>query len=207
MRGRKAGEIREEQLEPALALEPDLASVVGGVNDLLRRRCDLDAVVGHIDAMVTALRAGGATVVTMTFLDPAAILPLARLARGRVLAFNAGVREIAERRGAVLVDFERHGVADPRLWDPDRLHANAEGHARIAAAAAEALGVPGASVAWRAPLPAGDAERLHRRLVGEGLWAGRHLAPWLLRRVRGRSSGDGVVAKRPQLAPVEPPPD
>jgi hypothetical protein len=27
--------------------------------------------------------------------------------------------------------------------------------------------------------------------------------PWVLRRAQGRSSGDGVLPKRPQLTPVE----
>lgn len=43
IRGRKLPQIRAEQLEPALALEPDLASVLGGVNDILRLDVDLDA--------------------------------------------------------------------------------------------------------------------------------------------------------------------
>jgi hypothetical protein len=38
------------------------------------------------------------------------------------------------------------------------------------------------------------------------LWAGRYLAPWLVRRLRGISSGDGIEPKRPTLGPVEPPP-
>jgi hypothetical protein len=29
-----------------------------------------------------------------------------------------------------------------------------------------------------------------------------HAAPWLGRRIRGRSSGDGIVPKRPQLLPL-----
>jgi hypothetical protein len=33
-------------------------------------------------------------------------------------------------------------------------------------------------------------------------WAGRHLAPWVKRRLTGRSSGDLVSAKRPALGPV-----
>lgn len=41
VRGRVAGQVRAEQLEPALALRPDLATVVAGVNDLLRPRFDV----------------------------------------------------------------------------------------------------------------------------------------------------------------------
>jgi hypothetical protein len=32
-------------------------------------------------------------------------------------------------------------------------------------------------------------------------WARQHLAPWVKRRLTGRSSGDLVTAKRPTLAP------
>ncbi len=35
IRGRKLAQIRAEQLAPALAMQPDLASVIGGINDVL----------------------------------------------------------------------------------------------------------------------------------------------------------------------------
>ena len=56
IRGRKVPQIRAEQLEPALALKPDLASVIGGLNDILRRNVDLDLVCGDLEAMIEALR-------------------------------------------------------------------------------------------------------------------------------------------------------
>ena len=201
IRGRKIGEIRAEQLEPALALRPDLASVVGGINDILRRRVELDAILEDIDAMVAALRASGATVLGVTFPDPGRIMPAARLVSGRIAAFNEAMRAMAERRGMTLVDLARRGVVDPRLWSVDRLHANAAGHARITAAMAEALGLEPDEDPW-APLP--PAQRVRRPVaVGrEAVWVGRHMTPWVLRRVRGRSSGDGIVAKRPLLEPV-----
>jgi lysophospholipase L1-like esterase len=205
VRGKLARQVREEQLAPALALEPDLATVVAGLNDTLRRRCDVDVVAGHLEAMIGALSDRGATVLTMTFPDPVPINPLARPARARLFAFNAALREIAGRHGARVVDFERRGQGhDRRLWHPDRLHANSEGHARIAAAFADALGLPAATPAWDEPLPPVPRARLHREAAGTVVWAGRHLAPWLLRRARGVSSGDGRPAKRPQLEAFEP---
>jgi uncharacterized protein (DUF952 family) len=36
----------------------------------------------------------------------------------------------------------------------------------------------------------------------EACWLGGTVVPWLLRRARGRSSGDGITAKRPRLLPV-----
>ena len=134
IRGRKMHRIHEEQHEPALALEPDLVSIVGGINDILRPRCDLVAVADHLEQMVAAFSERGATVLGMTFPDAARIMPAARPARGRILAFNAQVRSIAARHQMRLADLERHGVVDERLWSVDRLHANSAGHARIAAA-------------------------------------------------------------------------
>ena len=37
VRGKLARQVRDEQLEAALALQPDLASVLSGLNDMLRR--------------------------------------------------------------------------------------------------------------------------------------------------------------------------
>jgi lysophospholipase L1-like esterase len=204
VRGRLAGQVRAEQLEPALALQPDLASVVAGLNDTLRGDFDLDATAGEIEAMLVALRAAGADVITMTFPDPVKVNPIARLAKARMVALNARIREVAERTGSHVVDLERTPVAsDPRLWSVDRLHANPEGHRRIAAAAAHLLGLPDAGDAWSAALPPTMRRGMRHALTAEVTWAARYFLPWVIRRARGRSSGDGIVAKRPELAPVE----
>lgn len=204
VRGRKLAQIRAEQLAPALAMEPDLASVIGGINDVLRPKADVDALAADMDAMVQALSGSGATVLMLTYPDVGDLMAVARRVSPRLLAYNARVREIAGRHGARLMDIERGGATDARLFHPDRLHANAEGHERIALAAAEALGLPGASGAWREPLPPACAASRRQRLREDARWARAHLAPWVGRRVRGVSSGDGVLPKRPELAPVEP---
>ncbi len=49
VRGRLAGQVRAEQLAPALALRPDLATVVAGFNDLLRPGFDADETAGHLE--------------------------------------------------------------------------------------------------------------------------------------------------------------
>lgn len=202
IRGRKLPQIRAEQLGPALALEPDLATVIGGVNDILRPSVDIDAIGGDLDAIVGSLRGGGATVLLMTYPDPTVVISLAaRRIRERVGAFNEMIRGVAEARAAVLVDLDRADVANPAYWSADRLHANSLGHERMAAAAAAALGAdPGAG--WDAELPRPPAPPAPLRLVRDAAWMGRHLAPWILRRIRGRSSGDGRSPKRPELGPV-----
>ena len=203
VRGRKLAQIRSEQLGLALAMEPDLASVVGGVNDVLRPRADVDALAAEMDAMVEALTGAGTTVLLMTYPDFGEIMAAARRVSPRLHVYNSHLRTIAARRGARLIDLAAGGPMDARLFHPDRLHANAAGHERIELAASEALGLPGASDAWRVPLPPAPRVSRVRRLGDDARWARAHLAPWIGRRLRGVSSGDGVQPKRPELLPVE----
>ncbi|MGG2460952.1 SGNH/GDSL hydrolase family protein [Streptomyces sp. RGM 3693] len=209
VRGRLAGQVRAEQLTPALALRPDLATVVAGVNDLLRPQFDADEVAGHLEAMFAALTAQGARVATLTFPDVARITPLARPLSARVAALNERIRQAARRHGVTLAETSHHAVVtDPRLWSPDRLHASPLGHQRIAAAVAHALDLPHSDDTWTHPLsPPETAFPVGWRAAAHELrWAAAFLGPWLGRRLRGRSTGDGHTAKRPHLLPVQTPP-
>jgi lysophospholipase L1-like esterase len=202
VRGRCAGEVRAEQLDRALALEPDLATVVAGMNDLLRPGFDAWRVAAEVEAMHRALIGAGATVVTVTMPDLSRVAPIARPLRTRVVRLNAALRAAAGRSGAVLVDLAANPVAsDPRLWSEDRLHGNPLGHERTAAALAAALGLPDGD-GWDTPLP--PTTRLGRRetAAAEVAWWREHLGPWVLRRALGRSSGDGRGPKRPEPVPV-----
>ncbi|MEV6398876.1 SGNH/GDSL hydrolase family protein [Streptomyces sp. NPDC051907] len=208
LRGRVVRQVHAEQLAPALALRPDLATVVAGVNDLLRPRFDVDEVAGHLEAMFAALTAQGARVATVTFPDVARITPLARPLSSRVTALNDRIRDAARRHGVTVAETSHHPVVtDPRLWSPDRLHASPLGHQRIAAAMAHALALPGSDDTWTHPLPAPTTPPPTgmRATAAELRWAAAFLGPWLGRRLRGRSSGDGRTAKRPQPLPVQSP--
>lgn len=203
IRGRRTRQIRDEQLAPALAMEPDFVTLFSGTNDVIGRRCDLASVLADVAAMHRAIRAAGATLLTFTLPDLAPVLPVARRLSPRVAAMNAGLRQVCTQSGAILVDLAGHPVAcDPRLWSGDRLHANAAGHARIAAALAEALGLPGTDASWSEPLPPLPAVPRRHRLRTEAEWTCRYLVPWLWRHLLGRSSGDGRLPKRPCLLPV-----
>ncbi|QGV82263.1 SGNH/GDSL hydrolase family protein [Streptomyces ficellus] len=203
IRGRLAGQVRAAQLEPALALRPDIVTVVAGVNDILRPRFDAGEVAGHLEEMFAALSASGAHVVTLTFPDMGRIAPLARPLRPRVLDLNDRIRAAAARHGVTVADTARQPVAtDPRLWTPDRLHACPLGHDRIAAAVAHAVRLPGADDAWALPLPPRASSTALGAAGAELRWVASFLGPWLGRRLRGRSSGDGRTAKRPELLPV-----
>jgi lysophospholipase L1-like esterase len=200
VRGKLAGEVHAEQLAPALELNPDLATVVAGLNDVLRPRFDIDAVAGHMEAMFASLTKAGATVVTVTYPNVAKIAPLARPLLPRVLALNARIREAASRHDVRVVEaFTAPVTTDARIWSEDRLHASPMGHQRIADSMAHVLSLPGADDSWTHPLPA--LPRPPRRTVisTELRWLSGFLGPWLSRRIRGVSSGTGRTAKRPEL--------
>jgi len=180
-RGLTTREIRERQLAPALALAPDLATVFSGTNDVMRPRFEVVAFAREVSALHQALSAAGATVLTFTLPDLSPLLPLARPLAPRIRAMNAAVREAAAVYGTRVVDFAAHAVStDARLWHPDRIHANADGHARIADALAHALELPGSDGSWMEPLPELPREHALRMAGRELAWATRYLLPWVL---------------------------
>ena len=203
IRGRTTRQIREEQLAPALAMRPDLAAVVSGTNDLLRRRFDPVALRRDIEAMQRALIDGGAKVITFTLPDLSDIMPLARIFRARLPLMNQAIRDAAQSTGAIVCDFATFPVAsDVRLWSDDRLHANSAGHARIAEALAYHLGLSGSDRRWAEPLPPGPPRGVGGAIQAEARWVRHHLAPWIWRHLRGRSSGDGISAKLPEMVEI-----
>src|ERR671922_211592 len=81
----------------------------------------------------------------------------------RLPRLNHAIREISRRRGTFLVELDAHPVSsDRRLWNEDRLHANSEGHRRIASAAAHALGLPDTDLSWTMAFPSPLGRRSRR---------------------------------------------
>lgn len=212
VRGRLLDQVVDEQLPAALEFRPDLVSFHAGANDVLRPGVDITEVVRRYDAAVAALREPGLDVLLFTAIERAGGTGrLADVLAARFGAFNDGVRASAARHGARLVDLAAvRALQDRRLWHADRLHLAPQGHARVAAAVLEALGVVDPRLLggnpgwWRVPLLATARPWLPVRIGANLVWAGAYLAPWVGRRIRGTSSGDQVVAKRPSLAPVRP---
>lgn len=200
VRGKRAAEIRDEQLEAALALAPDLVSVMAGVNDAILPRGDIDAVAREVEAMYAALSDIGCTVFSCTF--PLPSVGLTRRLQPRLRALNAAIRDCAGRHGVLLVELEDVvAAADLRLWSPDRVHLNPLGHERLAGAF-EALLTARRDDRWKEPLPAVPPNSRARQVAAEAAWIARYMVPKVVRTLRGRSSGDGCTAKRPELMPV-----
>ena len=144
-RGLRTRQIRENQLQPALAFGPDLAAVICGGNDLLVRHFDAARVERELDLMVAVLQAEGAEVITSTLFDMSKALDMvpehgAEIARRMTELFDA-IRRVAHRRETLHIDFHEHpACADPGIYASDFQHANARGHAIAAAGAIERLG-------------------------------------------------------------------
>jgi hypothetical protein len=169
----------------------------------VKPRFDAAAVGRDVAHMQRRLIENGATVLGFTLPDLSIVMPLARPIAGRVRALNEALREASTSTGAILVDFAQHSVgSDPRLWSDDRLHANSVGHERIAAALAWALGLPGTDDTWSHPLPTPWSRSLIGGIGAELRWQRDYFLPWVWRHLRGRSSGDGRVPKRPALSKV-----
>ncbi len=202
VRGNRSRDIREEQLGPALAMKPDLATVFAGSNDILERSFDASKLRAELECMMGALIGGKAVVLTFTLPDLTGVMPIGRLLAPRVRAMNDAIREAATSTGARLIGFAAYPVgSDPRLWSEDRFHANAEGHARIAAALAQALGLPGTDDAWPQPLPERSARSRWTRVAESWSWY-RHD---LLDRLWPGSPVEGQChPKRPRLEAVHP---
>lgn len=150
--GAASADVVREQLVPAVELEPDLVTLVCGMNDVLWSvRPDRDAYRASLQPAVERLLRTPTPplVVLATMADVSPYLPFgprssARVARG-VAAFNPVVREVAACYGCALVDVERSPYSsDPASYAPDGIHSTRAGHIRIAegmrAAIAEALG-------------------------------------------------------------------
>jgi len=213
VRGKLLRQIVAEQVPAAAAMSPGLISIAGGGNDLLRPGADPDTLAELLDVAVARLQGSGARVLMFTGFDPATV-PVIRLLRGRIAAFNMHLRAIADARGCYLVDlWSMRFLRSPSAWSPDRLHLTGQSHQRIALRACEVLGVP-VTEDWRdpldpdlplAPVPAMARAAWVAARREDARWAREYLAPWVNRRLHGTSSGDGRTAKRPSLEEMLPP--
>lgn len=200
VRGRLLDGVVREQAPAAVKMAPDLVSFAAGGNDVLRRGFDPARLRATLDRVIGELSAVSSTVLMFCAADVSTVLPKA--VRPRVLVFNNVLREIATAHGATLIDlWGDDGFRHVRMWSEDRLHLSSYGHRRVASLVLEALGQP-YQEEWRVALPPAPRPSWVAARRADLRWARQHLAPWIHRRVTGRSSGDLVRPKRPDLAPM-----
>lgn len=200
VRGRLIDQIAAEQAGPALELNPDLITLCAGGNDVIRPSGDPDAIAARLDELVGRLATSGATVVLFTGPDVRDTPVMGRI-RGKVAIYNENLHAVALRHDALVADlWALRELTWPQMWDADRLHFSPTGHHTIAAMVLDTLNVPH-DLEPLEPKPA--MPRSWRAARAEDvLWARTHLMPWVLRRLRGQSSGDGRGPKRPLAEPM-----
>lgn len=198
VRGLTTAQVAADQLEPALALAPDLVSVFTGMNDLIRPTTDLPAVTASLVGMVDAFTATGATVLMCTLPDPSVVVAAPNAVRrrfsARLAAFNRTVVTVAEQRGAHCLDLAAQAETDRGGWSDDRLHPGPYGHQLLADGFLTML----------TGSPSGDpAETPSTLAATDGLlaklrWLSGTVAPWVLQRFTGRGEPEVLVAKLPR---------
>ncbi|MCP2637295.1 glycosyltransferase [Microbacterium sp. HD4P20] len=197
VRSRRVEHVLHEQLPRALALRPDLVSVLIGANDLVGRRADPVRLAASLEQGIRLLRAAGIDVLLVT-----PFLPRRRAARifaRRFAVYASELRRIAATTGAILLDLDAlPAIGDLDLWADDKVHLRSGGHRFLAYRAAEALGVPDAEAlaGLDAALHADDDP------AAAGSWLRRDALPWVWRRLRGRTAGDGVLPKHDDYSEI-----
>lgn len=200
IRGRRIRDVLDDQLPVALAMQPDLISVCVGMNDITRPGMLFGRALADLDLLYERLAQSGATVVTTTFPDIGRIVPIGRILTSRLLLTNGAIVAAANRYGFKLVDlYNAPSMTQPDTWSDDRVHGSTKGHKLFAAAAAEALDLPGSNHDWAQADPDAKQSTVLSEARSQLLWTKNMLAPWLWHHARGISSGDGRQPKRPRL--------
>lgn len=173
-----------------------LVSFHAGANDVLRPNYQAEVAFAQYEKGISDLAKTGATIIVFTVVDRVeGNGKTAQLWHERFSAFNVNVRAVANKYGATIIEADSaKWMADLRFLAKDRLHLNSDGHWRLSQAVLEKLGKD-FDAAWKIPLaPAGKKPWLKKN--GENLlWIISFVIPWIWRRLRGRSSGDGRRAK------------
>ena len=204
VRGRRIGDVLTDQLPRALGMAPDLVTICIGMNDVTRPGRAFGRALTDLEHIYRLLAESGATVVTTTFPDIAEILPVGRLLGNRVDQINQAITDAARRYDFRLVDlYSAPSMREPQTWSADRVHGSPRGHRLFAAAAAEALELPGSNHDWADASETDVTRPFRSRAYSQALWAQNMLMPWIWRHLRGRSSDAGRGPRRPSPIPLD----
>ncbi|WP_253901480.1 SGNH/GDSL hydrolase family protein [Arthrobacter sp. PAMC 25486] len=196
IRSKRLRHIIAEQLEVGIAMEPTLISLYAGGNDVMDLGTRVADILEEYEHIVARLAQTGATLLLFTGYD-VEVSPLLAPLRRKNHAYNDGVRTIAEKYGAVLVDYATFGVyAHPRLWASDRLHMSKAGHKYLAARVLEQLGVPHGIALKHKPEPA--ARGTVEWVRDQYLWMNDWVLPMFGRKLRGTTLGDELAPRWPE---------
>lgn len=168
--GSRVRDVRRHQLPAAVAAQPQLATIMVGLNDVIRSGLCAEQIRWDMQALVDDLRGCGATVLIARWHDPGAVLglppglrrALAQRLAGVNAAVDAAVAAAADTPpapGAIreggpyvvrpyVVTLDLGGIpelTDPGAWAVDGIHPSPAGHRAIALSATRILAGIGVS--------------------------------------------------------------
>ncbi len=201
IRGKLVRQVVDEQIEPAIAQvsgADTLISFHAGANDVIRPGYKSETVLALYADAVRRLAASGATLILFTVLERTGNTGRsAKMWEARFREFNRNVRSVGFEVGAIIADPNKEiAFSDRRFLAFDRLHLNSMGHYRVAQAVLELLELP-FDATWRDALPPAKANPKIMRAFITAMWFITFALPWMWRRARGKSSGDGRSCKYP----------
>ena len=206
VRGKLIHQVVTDQVPAALKLigADTLVSFHAGANDVIRPKyypeITLPEYAKAVRDLAAELKKYGAQLMLFTVQESAAANTRAGVIwNQRFKDFNKQVRELAAETDAILNEAnDGRYPNDVRFLAFDRLHLNPEGHHRVAQGVLENLGLP-FDAGYKIPLPPAKKENPIKKKIINALWIATFVIPWLIRRLRGKSSGDGRNPKYPSL--------
>ena len=206
VRGKLIHQVVADQVPAALKMiEPDtLVSFHAGANDVIRPKyraeITLPAYAKAVRDLAAELNKNGARLMLFTVQESAAANTRTGVIwNERFKEFNKQVRELAKETNAILNEAnDGRYPNDIRFLAFDRLHLNPEGHHRVAQGVLENMGLP-FDAGYKIPLPPAAKENPIKKKIVNAIWIITFVLPWIYRRLRGISSGDGRIAKYPTL--------
>ena len=199
IRGKLLKQVVDYQIPEAIKYidgKQTLVSFHAGANDVLRPNYQADLSLPQYEEGIRLLTDAGATVIIFTVIDKVEGKgKTAALWHQRFSNFNENVRKVAAKYPVILFEAkDAEFLNDRRFLAFDRLHMNSEGHRRLANAVLQGLGYE-FDPNWKvAPAVAKKKNKVVRAATNI-VWVATFLIPWIWRRIRGKSSGDGRIAK------------
>lgn len=194
--GARVRDVRRHQLATAVAARPQLATVMVGLNDIIRSGLSAAQLAIDMQLLVDELLDCGATVLIARWHDPGAVLGLPSGLRRALAARLAAVNDAVDAAAAsatprgrptrggdpyvLSLDLGRiPELTDPGAWAVDGIHPSPAGHRAIALSASRILAGGGP-----AGLRSGVAAELLLMPPGPGrarraLWLCSRGLPWL----------------------------
>ena len=199
IRGKLLTQVVDEQIPAATkyVTGPDtLISFHAGANDVLRPTYIPELAYAKYELGISDLAKTSATILVFTVIDRVdGKGRTAQMWHERFSSFNINVRRVAEKYGAIVIEADSaKWMADLRFLASDRLHLNPDGHWRLSQAVLEKLDKK-SDASWKILLPPAPKKSWLRKKSEKLFWIIIFVLPWIWRRLRGKSTGDGRSAK------------